>query len=79
MISRRMRRMMRRRRRRRRSMRIKRRVEIIVILERKVVKVEMQAVMNDMVVKGRMRDVVKMREEKAAKMIVGKIIQVKEL
>jgi hypothetical protein len=53
-------------------MRIRRRKKTIVIVERKVAKVKMQTVMNSMKVKGRMREVLKIREEKVARMIVGK-------
>jgi hypothetical protein len=48
-------------------------------VRREIAKVKMQTMMNIMVVKRRIRDVVKIREEKAVRMIVGKRIQVKEL
>jgi hypothetical protein len=39
-------------------------VEAIVVVKRKIVKVKIQTVMNGMVVKERMRNIVKIREKK---------------
>jgi hypothetical protein len=50
-----------------------------VIVERKIAKMKMQTVMNSMIVKERTRKLVKIREEKVARMKVGKRIQTKEL
>jgi hypothetical protein len=49
-------------------------VKTIVKVERKVAKMKIQTVINDIVVKERIRDVVKIRKEKAARMIVSKRI-----